>query len=244
MTATVAPAAAHPLPYARAAGIGYLLIILSGIFAEFFVRGSMLVAGDPAATAQNIAASAALFRTGIAAEFVMLTADILVAAALFVVFRKVQPHLALLAAFFRVAHAAVVAANLLNTYVPLRLVTGQGQALDSPLRAELASVLLDAHGYGYAVGLVFFAMHCGVLGYLVWRSTFAPRVLGWLLMLAGAGYLTDSLARTLMASYDANAGWFALVVFVPAFIAELSFCVWLLVRGGRRLAQPRPALHG
>ena len=244
MTATVAPAAAHPLPYARAAGIGYLLIILSGIYAEFFVRGSMLVAGDPAATAQNIAASAALFRTGIAAEFVMLTADILVAAALFVVFRKVQPHLALLAAFFRVAHAAVVAANLLNTYVPLRLVTGQGQALDSPLRAELASVLLDAHGYGYAVGLVFFAMHCGVLGYLVWRSTFAPRVLGWLLMLAGAGYLTDSLARTLMASYDANAGWFALVVFVPAFIAELSFCVWLLVRGGRRLAQPRPALHG
>ena len=244
MTATVAPAAAHPLPYARAAGIGYLLIILSGIYAEFFVRGSMLVAGDPAATAQNIAASAALFRTGIAAEFVMLTADILVAAALFVVFRKVQPHLALLAAFFRVAHAAVVAANLLNTYVPLRLVTGQGQALDSPLRAELASVLLDAHGYGYAVGLVFFAMHCGVLGYLVWRSTFAPRVLGWLLMLAGAGYLTDSLARTLMASYDANAGWFAMVVFVPAFIAELSFCVWLLVRGGRRLAQPRPALHG
>ena len=244
MTATVAPAAAHPLPYARAAGIGYLLIILSGIFAEFFVRGSMLVAGDPAATAQNIAASAALFRTGIAAEFVMLTADILVAAALFVVFRKVQPHLALLAAFFRVAHAAVVAANLLNTYVPLRLVTGQGQALDSPLRAELASVLLDAHGYGYAVGLVFFAMHCGVLGYLVWRSTFAPRVLGWLLMLAGAGYLTDSLARTLMASYDASAGWFAMVVFVPAFIAELSFCVWLLVRGGRRLAQPRPALHG
>ena len=244
MTATVAPAAAHPLPYARAAGIGYLLIILSGIYAEFFVRGSMLVAGDPAATAQNIAASAALFRTGIAAEFVMLTADILVAAALFVVFRKVQPHLALLAAFFRVAHAAVVAANLLNTYVPLRLVTGQGQALDSPLRAELASVLLDAHGYGYAVGLVFFAMHCGVLGYLVWRSTFAPRVLGWLLMLAGAGYLTDSFARTLMASYDANAGWFALVVFVPAFIAELSFCVWLLVRGGRRLAQPRPALHG
>ena len=244
MTATVAPAAAHPLPYARAAGIGYLLIILSGIFAEFFVRGSMLVAGDPAATAHNIAASAALFRTGIAAEFVMLTADILVAAALFVVFREVQPHLALLAAFFRVAHAAVVAANLLNTYVPLRLVTGQGEALDSPLRAELASVLLDAHGYGYAVGLVFFAMHCGVLGYLVWRSTFAPRVLGWLLMLAGAGYLTDSLARTLMASYDANAGWFALVVFVPAFIAELSFCVWLLVRGGRRLAQPRPALHG
>ena len=244
MTVTVAPAAAHPLPYARAAGIGYLLIILSGIYAEFFVRGSMLVAGDPAATAQNIAASAALFRTGIAAEFVMLTADILVAAALFVVFRKVQPHLALLAAFFRVAHAAVVAANLLNTYVPLRLVTGQGQALDSPLRAELASVLLDAHGYGYAVGLVFFAMHCGVLGYLVWRSTFAPRVLGWLLMLAGAGYLTDSLARTLMASYDANAGWFAMVVFVPAFIAELSFCVWLLVRGGRRLAQPRPALHG
>ena len=244
MTATVAPAAAHPLPYARAAGIGYLLIILSGIYAEFFVRGSMLVAGDPAATAQNIAASAALFRTGIAAEFVMLTADILVAAALFVVFRKVQPHLALLAAFFRVAHAAVVAANLLNTYVPLRLVTGQGQALDSPLRAELASVLLDAHGYGYAVGLVFFAMHCGVLGYLVWRSTFAPRVLGWLLMLAGAGYLTDSLARTLMASYDASAGWFAMVVFVPAFIAELSFCVWLLVRGGRRLAQPRPALHG
>ncbi|MEJ2217843.1 MAG: DUF4386 domain-containing protein [Gemmatimonadota bacterium] len=199
-----------PRVYARAAGLGYLIIIGTGIFAEFFVRSGLIVPGDAAATATNIVASETLFRAGLASEFVMLTCDVLLALALYVIFREVSRSLALLAAFFRLVHAAIVGVNLLNTYVPLLLLGG-------------AEYLV--------IGLVFFAFHCLVLGVLVLRSRYVPRILGILLLGASAGYLIDSFGRTLLSNYAAYEAIFALVVFGPAFIAELSFALWLVVKG-------------
>ncbi len=222
-----------PRAYARVAGLGYLIIIASGIFAEFFVRSGLIVPGDAAATAGNIIDSESLFRAGLAAEFVMLTADVLLALALYVIFREVSRSLALLAAFFRLVHAAIVGVNLLNTYVPLLLLGGSeylGAFATDQLQA-LALLFLDAHSYGYVIGLVFFAFHCLVLGFLVLRSRLVPRVLGALLLAAGAGYLIDGLARTLLSNYAAYESVFAAVVFAPAFIGELAFALWLLVKG-------------
>ena len=70
---------APPLVHARVAGAGYLVIIAAGIFAEFFVRGTLVVPGDAAATAANITASQSLFRVSIAGDLVMLVADVVVA---------------------------------------------------------------------------------------------------------------------------------------------------------------------
>lgn len=231
------------MAWARLAGLGYLVIIASGIFAEFFVRSSLLVPGDPAATAANLQASGTLYRVGIASEFLMLTADVVVAGALWVVFRPVSRGLALLAAFFRLAHAAIVGVNLLNLWVPLVLLAGGAPlaAFTPDQLAALALVFLETHGYGYAVGLLFFAAHCLLLGWLVLRSGYVPRVLGGLLVVAAVGYLADTLARTLLADYAAFEGVFTAVVFTPAFVAELSFCLWLLVKGVRIPELRRPA---
>jgi hypothetical protein len=222
-----------PRVYARAAGLGYLIIIGTGIFAEFFVRSGLIVPGDAAATATNIVASETLFRAGLASEFVMLTCDVLLALALYVIFREVSRSLALLAAFFRLVHAAIVGVNLLNTYVPLLLLGGAEylSAFGTDQLQALALLFLDAHSYGYVIGLVFFAFHCLVLGVLVLRSRYVPRILGILLLGASAGYLIDSFGRTLLSNYAAYEAIFALVVFGPAFIAELSFALWLVVKG-------------
>jgi hypothetical protein len=222
------------------AGLGYLLIIVSGIYAEFFVRSSLIVPGDAGGTAANLAASEVFFRTALASEFVMLLADVFVALALYVVFRGVSRNLALLAAFFRLVHAAVVGANLLNTYFPLLLLSGTGglTALRPEQRNALALMFLEAHGYGYAVGLVFFGACCLILGYLVLRSGLVPRLIGMLLLVAGVGYLVDSFGRTLLTNYSAVEDLFALVVFTPAFLAELSFALWLVIKGVRVPAGP------
>ncbi len=222
-----------PLLYARVAGFGYLIIIVTGIFAEFFVRSGLIVPGDAAATAANIVASEPLFRAGIASEFVMLTSDVLVAWALYVIFRDVSRSLALLAAFFRLAHAAVVGASLLNTYVPLLLLSDATYlaVFDGDQLGALALLFLDAHSYGYVVGLVFFAVHCLILGYLVIRSRYVPRVLGALLMVASLGYLIDGFGWTLVSNYAAYEGSLAPLLFGPAFLGEISFCLWLLVKG-------------
>ena len=220
--------------YARMAGLGYLVIIATGIYAEFFVRSSLIVPGDPTVTAENIAASELLFRTGLAAEFVMLTADVFLALALYVVFREVSRNLALLAGFFRLSHGSIVGLNLIFTYIPLLLVgrVGYEGAFTADQLDALTLLSLDAHGFGYTIGLVFFAIHCLVLGVLVLRSQDVPRVLGYLLMVAGAGYLVDSFGQTLLTDYSDYETLFTGVVFVPAFIGELSFALWLVVKGG------------
>ena len=230
--------------WARTAGAGYLIIIIAGIFAEFFVRSSLIQPGDPGGTARAIAASETLFRTGVAAELVMLMADVTVAGALYVVLRDVDRGLALLAAFFRLAHAAVVGVNLLATYLPLMLVgeVGALSGLAPGTLDGLTLLALELHGYGYTVGLVFFGVHCLLLGHLVRRSRMFPPVLGVLLMIAGAGYLVDGFAQTLLTDYAAHEGTFLMVVFLPAFVGEVSFCIWLLARGvgwgGRRAVEP------
>lgn len=227
----------RPVICARVAGAGYLVIIVAGIFAEFFVRSGIRVPGDPGATARNLATSEGLFRAGIAGDLVMLLADVVVALALYLLLREVSRGLALLATFFRLAHAAVYGATLLTLWVPLVLLGGAPYlaVVSAPEREALAQLLLESHGYGYALGLVFFGAHCLVLGYLVLRSGIVPRLLGGLLLVAGVGYLVDSFARTLLVDYAQVQPVLDMVVFVPAFVAELSFCLWLLLKGVRPL---------
>lgn len=228
--------------WARSAGLAYLAIIVTGIFAEFFVRSALIVDGDAGATAANLAAAGGRFRLGIAAEFVMLVCDVGLAAALYVVFRSVDRNLALLAACFRLTHGAIVAVNLLNAWVPLTLVGGGAWtgAFEPAQIDALVALLLDTHGVGYQIGLLFFGVHCLVMGVLVARSGFVPRVLGVLLVVAGVGYVVDTLGRTLLVEYARWESIFLVVVFVPALVAELSFALWLAIRGVGSTASPRP----
>ncbi len=222
-----------PRKTARITGFGYLVIIIAGIFAEFFVRSRMVVPGDAAATANHIVASEELFRTSIVSDLIMLLSDVIVAWALYVLLKPVNKSLALLAAFFRLVHAAIYGINLLNLFFVLQLLSGNHYlgAIETDQLNALVMVFLNAHQYGYDIGLVFFGFHCLVLGYLVFMSGFFPRSLGVLLEVAGLGYLVNSFARFLITNYEVYETIFTLVVFIPAFIAELSFTLWLLLKG-------------
>jgi hypothetical protein len=229
----------HPNRLARTAAVLYLAIIASGIFAFFVVRGSLVVPGDAAATAANVLAGESFFRLGIASDLVMILSDVALAVVLFVLFRAVSPLLATLAAFFRLAQAAALGVNLVSLFVGLRLLGDEATAALGAERAQgLALVFFDAHAIGYTLALLFFAVSLFFLGLLVWRSGFVPKVLGALVLLAGAGYLVDGFANVLLTNYAAYADVFAMVVFLPAIVGELAFALWLLVRGvGPRAAR-------
>lgn len=224
---------AAPRTYARVAGILYLIIIASGIFAQFFVRGSLVIPGDAAATAAAITASASLFRVGIAGDLVMIAADVTLALVFFVLFKPVSSGLSLLAAFFRLTQAAILGFNLLNLFFALQLLGGAGYLTvfgADQLYAQ-AMFYLTGHGTGYSLGLVFFGLNCFVLGYLIVKSGYVPKVLGFLMLFAGAGYLADSFASFLLPNYADFADIFMLIVFVPAIVGELSLALWLLFKG-------------
>ena len=93
---------------ARIAGILYLIIIAAGMFAEFFVRTSLKVPGDAAATASNIIASEGLFRMGITSDLIMILSDIAIGLIFYVLLKAVNNALALLAAFFRLVDLLVM----------------------------------------------------------------------------------------------------------------------------------------
>ncbi len=220
---------------ARLAGFAYLILILAGIFAEFFVRQSLIVPGDAAATANNIMTSGSLFRIGIAGDLIMIICDIALALLFYELLKPVSSSLSMLAAFFRLVQATILGINLLNLFFVLRLLSGAGftNVFGTDQLHALVLLFLGAHSIGYAIGLVFFGLSIFILGYLIYRSDYIPGVLGILLLLASTGYLTDSFAHFLLPNYEDYAAIFALVVFAPAFIAEMSLCLWLIFKGSK-----------
>jgi hypothetical protein len=220
---------------ARMAGIAWLIIIATGVLAEFFIRANLIVPGDAASTANNIVASEGLFRASIVSDLVMLVFDVVVALALYVLLRPVNRGLALLAAFFRLVMNAILGVNLLNLLIVLRLVGGTqyAQVFDTEQIHALASLFINAQSSGYDLSLVFFGIHLIIVAYLAFKSGYIPRVLGILLFAASFGYLIDSFANVLLPQEVAIISIVATLLIVLAVAAELSLSLWLVVRGSK-----------
>ncbi len=187
---------ASPQFYARIAGILYLLIIIIGGFGDGFVRNTMVVSGDAAATASHIMAAPQLWRFGIAASLIEHLLDVPIVLILYLLLRPVSRSLALLALLLTLVQTAVVVACKLFLVLPLFLLGDAGylKAFDPHQLQALAYVAVRADAYGFAIGLVFFGAACLVVGHLVFWSGFLPRVLGALMGIAGLCYLANSFA--------------------------------------------------
>lgn len=219
-----------PQRYARIGGVLYLAIIALGLFGEAFVRGTLVVSGDATATASAIAASESLWRAGLAGDLLMHVFDLPVIVVLYLLLRPVSESLALLATLFNLIQTAVLVANKLNLLAPILLLgSAGGLGAFSPEQLHALSYLaIKAHGYGFGVGLIFFGFACLLRGYLVFKSGYFPRILGWLIALAGLCYLVNSFALLLAPAFAS--ALFPLVL-VPAFVGELCFALWLTFKG-------------
>lgn len=220
---------APPQNLARVGGVLYLIIIVGGLFGEVFIRTRLIVAGDATATAANIRSMEALWRFGIALEFFMLTCTVVLALILFVLLRPVNRDLALLAIFFNLISVAVEAGNELQLAAALFPLENAGYlgAFEPEQLYTMVSLSLRLYGYGFGAGLIF-GCECLVIGYLLFRSDYFPRLLGVLMQIAGLCYLTNSFAL-ILAPIFANQIFPAILL--PAFVGEATLCLWLLVKG-------------
>jgi hypothetical protein len=218
-----------PQAYARTGGMLYLLIIAAGLFAQF-VRDRLVVPRDAAATAGNITDHAFLFRLGLTADLFTFVCAVALTVILYVLLKPVSRNAALLMLAFNLVQDAIGGLNVLNTYRPLQLL-GDAAYLNVFSREQLAAMALlslNTHSVGFAVAMVFFGLSCVVLGCLTFTSGLFPKALGVLMAIAGLSYLTLSAARLL--SPPLASALFPSIL-VPAFIGELSFAVWLSVKG-------------
>jgi hypothetical protein len=215
---------------ARAAGVLYLIIIISGLFSELFVRSGIIVTGDANATAENIAANSFLFRIGFISDLIMVMSDVGVALLFYLLLKPVNQGLSMLAAFFRLAQATVLGINLLNFYLPL-LLLGDANYLSSFTNEQLNSLsllFLNAHSYGYLISGVFFGISCVVLGHLIFKAGYFPKWLGILVVAAGISYLIDCVVNFLFPELASTS---EILVMTVAVISELSLCLFLLIKG-------------
>ena len=119
--------------------------------------------------------------------------------------------------------------NLINYFFAMLLVSGAGylSVFSAEQAQSLAMLFLDAHGYGFTIGIAFLTIHVFVLGYLIFKSGYFPKVLGVLFIAAGVGYLVDSFALLLSPAYETTPG----IIAATIAIAEIAFPLWLLIKG-------------
>lgn len=216
-----------PTVRARAIGFLYLLVILCGAFAEAFVRQRVLVAGDPRATAANILANEQIYRWAFVADLFPLFLNAFLAVLFFGLFKHVNRSVAGLVVIFLVIGSAVQAAMLLFHLAPLLLLKGSAAlaALQGDQAEALAYLSLRLQGTGYNIALAFFGCFGLSLGYLIIRSTFLPRLLGVLMVIAGLCYLTNSMLTFLAPSLS------SMLIILPVILGEGGLTLWLLVAG-------------
>jgi len=218
-------ASASPLLKARIAGACQVLEGLTATFGDVIVPGRLVVAGNAAGTAANILGHEQLFWLGFASSLIGVAFHIAWAFLLYELLKPVNRSLSLLAAFVILVGCAIQGVTCVLYLAPWVVLKG-GNSLSAftPEQLQaLALIFLKLNDYAFDVYLVFFGLWCVLIGYLIFRSTFLPRVLGVLLTISGLGwlvYLSPSLATQL---FPFIAGASAL--------GEIPLELWLIVRG-------------
>ncbi len=209
------------------AGAALMLMAATAAFGHVVAVEGLVTPGDAARTARDIAGSEGLFRTGVASLYLAALLDVVVAWGLLQVFSPVSRDLSRLAAWFRLAYAAVFLVGLSHLAgIPRLLGGGYAAVLTEEQRHGEVMLKIDTFGDIWFAGLILFGVHLALVGYLAYRSGFVPRVIGVLLVVAGAGYAYDSVVRLF-----SEGPHFA--VASVTFLGEFLLGLWLLVRGRR-----------
>ena len=177
-------------------------------------------------------ASEGLFRAGIFGYLIAILGDMVRAWALYVFFKQVNKSLALFSAWFMLVHDAILGAALINLFFGSVLLSGADNltVFEPNQLHALGLLFLGGFNYGFQIGLFFFSFHLGILGYLVYKSGYIPRILSVLLIVASFGYLINSIGRIVLPNYP-EIIWTVLMGL--CLIGELALILWLVFKGGK-----------
>lgn len=197
-------------------GISLLLIaVLAGV-GNFGALAPLITAGDAARTASAISGAEPQFRVGVLCMLLAAVLDIVVAATLLQILEPVNRMLAVTAAWFRIAYAAVFVVAITQLALVPSLLSD----------SDLAMNAIDGYYAIWRIGLILFAAHLLLVGYLAFRSGFVPRWLGILIAIAGIGYLVDGVGTILIVGYLPT-------ISTVTFIGEVALIGWLIWTAAR-----------
>ena len=220
---------------ARTAGLLYVVMALIAPIGLMYVPGKLIVSGNATATADNLRAFEGLLRLGIASELIHQAVAVFLVLALYRLFKPVDDMLAKqLLILGALVSVPIVFVNVVNDIAALLLVSGADflSVFTKPELDALAYLFVRLHSHGITVASIFWGLWLFPFGMLVIRSRFIPPVLGYLLMIAGVGYLASAFTTLVLPQYAPLVNKLALAL----ELGELPIIVWLAIWGAR----PRP----
>jgi hypothetical protein len=173
-------------------------------------------------TAHDVLAAASTFRFGVVALVLTALLDIVVGWALWEFFAPVRRTVAAISGALRAVYGLVFLGAIAQLAAALDVLTS-ATAFTSQVQVEALHRIETFH-LVWEAGLILFGLHLVLLGYLACRAAYAPRLLGWLLVIAGVGYVVDSVVALLAPGTVPE-----LAVFT--FVGEIWLFIWLLTRG-------------
>lgn len=210
---------------AKISGIAYVLIFITGFYANFAILSNLVEIDNPSKTLSNISNSLNSFRNGLFSFLLMLIFDIVLIVTLFKLTKEVNRKLSFLASGFRMLHAIFFSIALLKLYDVSTITNGANLSVKQP---NIVLDLLSSFDKFWTIGLLFFGVHLLILGYLATKANYIPKYIGFLLIQAAVGYFIDGFAKLSYDGYYDYQPYFEAGVILTGVIGELSFTIWLL----------------
>ncbi len=211
---------------ARIAGFLYLLQIPLGVFGILYVPKALMVTGNMTTTAFNILANEFLFRLSIVSSILCALVTIATALYIYKVLKFVNENYAKWILLFALIAAPISMLNELNSIAVLLILKSHEFAtFFTPSQLQsLVSIFLDLHKYGYQIAGIFFGLWLLPMGYLVFKSTYIPKVIGVFLIITCLGYLIDFTTFFLYPN-------FGIIISEYTWAGEVLMVLWLLIKG-------------
>ena len=230
-----------PKRLARIAGVFYLLVGITGGFAEGFVDPKIYVAGNAVATAGNVLANQGLIRMSVVSHLVDAVFFVLTAMALYILLEHVQKSMARAMLVFVAVAVGIITLNAVFQFEGLQIATNASYvtAFGTAGSNALVLLLLDIQHYGTLAAQVFFGLWLAPLGYLAYKSGLFPKSLGVTLVAATVCYLVHLITAFLVPDFHEQIQPF--IVIVPT-IAEIWMLGYLLVVGVRTVKPDKDTL--
>ncbi len=207
------------------AGVALLLMAAVAIFGNVVAVDGLVTEGNATQTAADIMASVTLFRLGIASLVVVIALDVVVAWALYRVFSPVNSALSMLAMALRLVYAGVFMVAVGHLLGAVRLLSNDGYLVVSGADQVNAQAMWEITAFNdiWYVGQFLFGLHLILIGYLAFRSSYVPRLLGVLIAISGLSYATYSFSAVLSQGVWTDVSSFT-------FVGEFVLALWLLIR--------------
>jgi len=218
---------------ARIAGWSGLITFAAVIFGNYVLLNPLVVSGNAVATAQNIMAHQTQLRIAVVCFLSYALGVVVLLAALYLIFKPINPGLALAGALFRFVFALLWLLAPLNLLGALRVLSNANylQVFEPDRLQVLARLHLGANFDDYYVGLPFFGLAATVSALLWLKSNYIPRGLSIFGVIASAWCVLCALIFLIFPHFNKIINDY--VFDSPMALFELVVSVWLLVKGLR-----------